>query len=263
MYHAMDAQTRYYTGLVFENLSLNSAGQAFEAVWLSSFWSPIAVQVDHTSIVEEFTKTLSASDIVIFPSSLNQHSIIYLNANMEKSETPSSVSVAKNHQLYLQRWFRKQYVSEKTCMDLTICRHLKSRSAFLVRSTLHQNSISDELIEAQETCSANEKLTLILHYKLCVDFTITSGDLVDIFIKSDKIKRGCRLSPRKVLSIDPSSGTITFPNGSGNTMRAAVEDVRPSITTDDLTAMVRFANDERDEEWTQMFLEVRRDVSRN
>lgn len=59
------------------------------------------------------------------------------------------------------------------------------------------------------------------------------GNLVEVFHKLEKEKRGKWFSPRSVLSAHQSSGSITVPDSNICTITAALEDVRLEDSQDD------------------------------
>lgn len=63
----MDAQGRFLAGLVCSNPSLSSVVHAFKAIWLSQFWSPIAVQGDGSFNKAEFLEMLHSLQIKLHP----------------------------------------------------------------------------------------------------------------------------------------------------------------------------------------------------
>ena len=107
-------------------------------------------------------------------------------------------------------------------------------------------AVDDELQKAHEELIAKHKLTLILRSKVFPADSFKIGDLVQVFIKDGKAKRGSWSSPRAVLSIDSTSGTLTIPGRAGKTISAAVEDVRAARVDSDLTAMIQESIDQLD-----------------
>lgn len=106
--------------------------------------------------------------------------------------------------------------------------------------------VPEELLEAQITLSAKRKLVRILSLKSPTDISVSPGDLVEIYIKQDKQKRGKWLSPRVILDFDPSTSSVTVPGSNGRTIRAAIEDVRHALSDVLFASIVRKANDEID-----------------
>lgn len=107
--------------------------------------------------------------------------------------------------------------------------------------------LPDELFLAQSELHAKRKLTRILQSKSVADSKFTIGELVEVFIKGPRKKRGKWSSPRTVLEYDPSSWTVTVPSSKGRTMKAAIEDIPYAVPADSLSDFVRRANDELDE----------------
>lgn len=116
--------------------------------------------------------------------------------------------------------------------------------------------IGDEIIDAQNTLEAKRKLTKILRAKSTLDTVIFTGDLVEIFIKTGKQKRGNWSSPRVVLKFDPESWTVMVPSSNGRTIKAAVEDVRLAVNEEAFASLVREGNDRLDNSIEEMLNEI-------
>ena len=93
---------------------------------------------------------------------------------------------------------------------------------------------------------AKRKLTLILRSKTIEETPIAVGDMVQIFVKDSKEKRGKWSQSMPVLSYDLSNRTVTVPGSKGRKVCAAVEDVRPSICANELASAVQDSIDELD-----------------
>ena len=89
--------------------------------------------------------------------------------------------------------------------------------------------LSLDIVDAYQTLFAKRKLTLILRSKTIEETPIAVGDMVQIFVKDSKEKRGKWSQSMPVLSYDLSNRTVTVPGSKGRKVCAAVEDVRPSI----------------------------------
>lgn len=68
--------------------------------------------------------------------------------------------------------------------------------------------VPHDVLQAHEDLAAKRKLTRILRSKSIVDLPVNVSDLVQIFIKHEKQKRGQWSSPKTILSFDKNSGTV-------------------------------------------------------
>lgn len=99
-------------------------------------------------------------------------------------------------------------------------------------------------MEAHEALVAKRNLTLIIRSKPTRDIGVSVVDLVQVFIKLEKEKRGKWTGPKPVISYDKISGTVTVPGTSGRVIKAAVEDVRQAITDNALATSIQEAIDD-------------------
>ena len=76
---------------------------------------------------------------------------------------------------------------------------------------------------------------------------VKPGDLVQVFYKLEKEKRGKWLSPRTVLEIDQNAGIVKVPGSMGRTISAALEDVRIAHEPDDIVKHIFESIDQMDE----------------
>ena len=113
-----------------------------------------------------------------------------------------------------------------------------------------------DLVEAQLQLEAKRKMTRILHTKAISEVQVAVGDLVEVFVKREKEKRGKWLTPRSVLSIDRASGSLTVPGAHGRTMTAAFEDVGIALDEDSFASMVQESIDTIDREITEALEEI-------
>lgn len=72
-------------------------------------------------------------------------------------------------------------------------------------------------------------------------------------------KRGKWFSPSTDLKYDPSSWPVTFPSTNGKTMKAAVEDIKHSVSTYSFSRMVQNPSDALYNE-IHMFYSLRKQV---
>lgn len=103
-----------------------------------------------------------------------------------------------------------------------------------------------KLVHAHDELKAKRKLTLMLRSKVTRDSVVELGDLVQVFVKEGKDKRGKRLSTRVVLSVDNDFGIVSVLGSSGRPISAAAEDVRIAIVDDELAVCISETNDQLD-----------------
>lgn len=77
-----------------------------------------------------------------------------------------------------------------------------------VDSSCRPQTTQSELIHAHDMLKAKRKLTLILRSKSNKEPVVRAGDLVQVYVKHRKEKRGKWLSSRSVLSFDQSDGIV-------------------------------------------------------
>lgn len=80
-----------------------------------------------------------------------------------------------------------------------------------------------DLVVALLALEAMSKLTRTLRSKIIINLMVRVGDLIEIYSKGKKDKRGRCLKLRSYLSLDCSSGTVTVPARNGCTTDAALE----------------------------------------
>ena len=103
--------------------------------------------------------------------------------------------------------------------------------------------VPKDLVIARETLMTNRKLKLILKIKSTTVAPARIGDLVQVFIKLQREKRGKWYSAQLVLCYDKQSGTVTAPGQNGRTIKAAIQDVRFAITDYELALKHQEASD--------------------
>lgn len=107
-------------------------------------------------------------------------------------------------------------------------------------------AIPNEIVEAHVNLSAKRKLNRILRSHVHRNEAIKIGDMVQVYVKNDKSKRGSWSSPRILLSIDDEAGSVVVPGRGGQRMSAAFEDLRLVPCEDPLSTIVQSAIDELD-----------------
>lgn len=248
VFHVMDVATRYSAGAVVDNKSIDTAIYSFEQIWISQFWPPGSIQADNAFVENGFDKLRELYDIELRPVPPRRH---------QKSP------IEPRHSTIRSIFLRLKSASPSTSDALHAIRAIRisndlygldKMSAFEMAKgfskplMINQKPIpvDDELRIAHDELIAKRKLTLILRSNATTNESFKIGDLVQIYIKDGKQKRGSWTSPRQILSIDVEAGSITVPGKAGKTICAAVEDARAAQTNSDLAAAIQDSIDELD-----------------
>lgn len=85
---------------------------------------------------------------------------------------------------------------------------------------------------AQKNLQARRKLTKILRSKASKEIPLSVGQLVEIYMKKDKDKRGFWSATQAVLSVDYSELSITVPGKNGQPKPVGFEDIRTDLPKD-------------------------------
>jgi len=101
-----------------------------------------------------------------------------------------------------------------------------------------------EILDAQQKLACKRKLTLIMRSKSVHDYPVSTGDIVQVFIKRQNEKRGSWSSPKPVLSFDHKSGSVVVPGRNGHKIKAALEDTRIAVVENELAMKVQEAIDD-------------------
>lgn len=109
----------------------------------------------------------------------------------------------------------------------------------LPNNVVHTSSV---IIEAPKNLNAKRKLKLILSSKAPKDINLSYGDLVEVYVKNDKEKRGKWPSLKTFLGYALSTVTFTLPASKDRVMRAAMEYIRHAIHAGSFASMIRQAN---------------------
>lgn len=99
--------------------------------------------------------------------------------------------------------------------------------------------VSNEVVEARENLQAKRKQTLILKSHSLSEQNISPGEIVQVYIKDCKSKRGKWTAPKVVLNTNIALHTVTGAGKNGKHVDAAFEDVRPALNEDTFAAMVQ------------------------
>ena len=71
--HMMDATTRYSAGIVVPDTGMQTAIEALDPLWISSFWAPISIQYDQVFDINEFNEFFALHDINSRPIPARRH----------------------------------------------------------------------------------------------------------------------------------------------------------------------------------------------
>ena len=104
-------------------------------------------------------------------------------------------------------------------------------------------TIPQDILKARDTLLAKRKLNLILRSESIEDPLVKIGDLVQVFTKLQKEKRGSWMKAKPVLRYDKSSGIVKVPGKNGRKINTSVEDVRFAIPEDELAVKYQEAID--------------------
>lgn len=246
LFHVMDSYSRFSAALPVSSMSLSDAIAAFEAIWISHFWPPCAVQGDLAFRHNEFQEFLAQYGTSFRPVPPRRHHknlleskhgfirAIFLRLKSASASTSPALLATMS-----VRISNEMYGSDTmSSFELAKCYSKPVDSSCLPKVT------PKELIDARDCLLAKRKLTLMLRSQATRAPVINPGDLVDVFVKKTHEKRGRWLSLRTVLSVDNSSSIVSVPGLSGHSLSIALEDVRHSIVDDEFAEHVRQSNDQ-------------------
>ena len=248
VFHVMDSHTRYSSGMVVQSLTMTEAIKVFECQWMSQFWAPKCILFDPAFDNDEFLNYAHTYDIETKPIPPRRHNKnvieskhkiirdIYLR--IKHSNEDNNLS---NDEVLVQQALKisNDLYGNDTCSAFELAKGYTRP----VQPGMFPVYIPDELIEAREQIHAKRKLVLILRSKSITDIQINPGDLVQVFIKDSKEKRGKWSTPKIVLDTDIAMRTVSVPGKMGKKVRAAFEDIRPAIKEDTFAATVQEAID--------------------
>ena len=240
VFHAMDSYSRFSADYVVPDASLESAVVAFESVWIGQFWPPDAVQGDQAFTGETFQQYLKSHGISFRPVPSRRH---------HKNTLEPKHGIIRSIYLRLQSASPTSNSAILALRAVSISNDLygsDTLSAFELAKGFTKPVAADseltpvpaDLIYARDQLIAKRKLTLILRSHITADPVVNPGDIVQVYVRTGKEKRGRWLSPRTALSIDRSAGTVTVAGSNGKRIVAAVEDTRVVVVDNDLAHAV-------------------------
>lgn len=261
LFDVMDAKIRYSAGTICDDLSVQSSILSFVSCWLNPFWSPITVRGDTAFNNEQFISFIHEIGSSFGPVPPRRH---------QKNVIESKHGIIRSIIIRLQHAQPERDNRRLALQVLSISNDLSGSdiiSAFEMARGFSRpisneiNFIGQDIVDAQQTIQAKRNLTKILRSKAISDISIAPGDLVEVYVKDGKSKRGSWSSPKTVLQFYPSSWTVTVPDANGKTMRAAIEDVRFAVEEDSFASIVRDGNDKLTEEVDNLLLPTSHDIA--
>jgi len=251
VFHIMDATTRYSVGAVVPDTSMKNAMLLFESLWISAFWEPKAVQFDQAFDNSIFKTYLEKHNIEARPIPARRHNKNVLESK-HKVIRDVFLRLVEN---YGDDTKENEFPSLIVQEALRICNDLYGNDVMSAHELakgytrpIHPSGplvvVPDDIQAAHDTLIAKRKLNLILKSNATHDIPLASGDLVQVFIKLEKEKRGKWSSPRPILTFDKPSGIVTVPGSNGKVIKAAIEDTRHAIYENSLAKTIQEAIDE-------------------
>lgn len=249
--HIMDTASRYSVGSVVQSTNMDEAIDVFEGTWLSQFWEPEEVAFDPGFNNDQFKSFLEKYGVLVRPLPPRRHSKnvieskhriirdIYLRL---KSSTEDH-STQSDKVLIYQALRISNDLYGNDVMSASELAKGYTRPVFNGKTPI---LVPDEIINAHQILKAKRKLTMILRSKICKQERFTPGQLVQVFIKQGKEKRGKWTGDKPVLSYNEDSRAVTVPGANGRKIVAAVEDVRAAIKKDSFAFAVQESIDELD-----------------
>lgn len=193
VFHAMDTTSRYSACYIPNSTSLIDSMLAFEASWLSQFWPPTEVKGDNAFNKTNFIEFLKCLGIEFRPVPPRKHSknvleskhgiirSVYLRLKATTDDQSN-----QNHLVYQAVRISNVLYGSDTMSAFEMA---KGYTVPIIPGTA-PHPVPDEILSAQQNLSAKRKLTLILRSQTQSVPSVSSGDLVQVFIKNGKEKRG-------------------------------------------------------------------------
>ena len=222
--HIILASTRYSVANAVPNVSMESAVNALDSLWIFQFWSPKAIQFDQAFHNEIFLKRLDTYAIEARNISAHRHNKNFLESNYKiirkiflrlKSEYGNISDTLAAQQ------------SIRISNDL-LCSSYEHAKDFirLVEAGKIPKTIQQDILKAQDTLLAKRKHSFILRSKAVEDSPAEIYDLVQVLIKLQNEKRGSWTKAEPIFPYDKSLAIVTVPGKNGKKINVSVEDVR-------------------------------------
>lgn len=250
LFHAMDTATRFSSAYVVESTGLDQAVLAFESCWLSQFWPPTCIHADTGFCKGEFAEMTKLYDIKLRPTPPNRH-----QKNMlEPRHGPiRSIFIRLRHASPTEPLpvlaLRAVRVSNDIYGSDVISAYEAAKGYTRpINSCMPPVPVDHELVEAHSNLVARRKLTRILRSHSLTEHNFRLGDLVEVYQKRGKQKRGKWSSPRQVIAIDMDAGMLSVPGSAGHKVTVAFEEARAAHVQSDITSMIQEPIDKLDEE---------------
>ena len=248
LFHCMDTATRFSAAYVVDSTALDEAVIGFETCWLSQFWPPDAIHADSAFCKGEFAEMLKIYDIKIRAVPPNRHQknmleprhgpIRSIFIRLKNSSPDTSQKILA---LRAVRISNDLYGS-----DVISAYEAAKGYTRPVNSEVPPVPVDAELLEAHANLVARRKLTKILRSHSLSEKDFRPGDLVQVYVKRGKEKRGRWLSPRQVISINTDAGMLSVPGAAGRQISVAFEDARAAHVQSEITDMIQESIDKLD-----------------
>ena len=240
VFHAMDSYSRLSAAYVVPDATLGSAAIAFESISIAQFWPPEAVQGDQAFTGDAFQQYLKSHGISFRPVPSRRH---HKNTLEPKHGIIRSIflrlqSASPNTSSALLALQEVSISNDLYGSDKLSAFELAKRFTKPIAVDSELAPVPADLIAARDEIIAKRKLTLILRSHVTADPVVDPGDMVQVYVRTGKEKRGKWLSPRTALSIDRTAGTVTVAGSNGRKIVAAVEDTRLAVVDSDLASAV-------------------------
>ena len=249
VFYCMDSVTRYSAGCVVTDTTMQASISTFDLHWITPFWIPQTVLFDQAFNNTEFTAYLSCLGINSRPIPPRRHNKnvieskhriirdIYLRLRSATDENNTSALLV----VQALRISNDLYGS-----DVMSAQELAKGYTRPLAADKFPVPIPDEILAAHEQLLSKRKLTLILRSKSVIDNPVNVADLFQVYIKLQHEKRGHWSASKPILAYDPSSRTVTVPGANGKRMKAAIEDIRPSLPENELALAIQDSIDALD-----------------
>ena len=257
IFHVMDKATRYSVAAIVESTKISEAIIVFDTTWVNQYWSLGTLFGDQAFNTEAFKSHLNFHNIKFNPIPARRH-----NKNAIESK---------------HRVIRDIYLRLKAHHP-NIPTQLLAINAIRVSNDLYGNDIASsyelahgytrpllssaptllppDIVKAHKDPIAKRKLNLILRSHAIKENRINTGDLVQVFVKKENVKRGSWSQPRPVLQYDHNSRTVTVAGKGGKYLEVEIEDVRHALAPHALTQILQEAMDVCDESVTDAITTV-------